>query len=55
MDTKSLKIAVIGGGVCGLTLSIGLQRAGLDVELYEAAVSYSPKPIASVFMLDTYL
>ena len=55
MDTKSLKIAVIGGGVCGLTLSIGLQRAGLDVELYEAAVSYPPKAIASVFVLNACL
>lgn len=34
-----LKVAVIGGGICGLTLAIGLQRAGIDVDLYEAAVS----------------
>ena len=34
-----LKVAVVGGGLCGLTVAIGLQRAGLDVNLYEAAVS----------------
>lgn len=40
-ETKSvpLKVAVIGGGLCGLSVAIVLQRAGLDVNLYEAAVS----------------
>lgn len=38
-DTNSLKVAVVGGGICGLVAAIGLQRAGLDINLYEAAVS----------------
>lgn len=37
--SRPLKVAVIGGGLCGITIAIGLQRAGLDVNLYEAAVS----------------
>ena len=40
-DLRPLKVAVVGGGLCGLTVAIGLQRAGLDVNLYEAAVSYN--------------
>lgn len=38
-NSRPLKVAVIGGGMCGLAAAIGLQRAGLEVDLYEAAVS----------------
>ncbi|KAL5529016.1 hypothetical protein ACEPAG_4990 [Sanghuangporus baumii] len=34
---RPLKIAIIGGGVCGLAAAIGLIRAGLDVDIYESA------------------
>ena len=36
---KDLRIAVVGGGLCGLICAVGLTRAGVDVQLYEAAVS----------------
>ncbi|KAL5490522.1 hypothetical protein ACEPAI_5355 [Sanghuangporus weigelae] len=34
---RPLKVAIIGGGVCGLAAAIGLIRAGLDVDIYESA------------------
>ncbi|EJD06063.1 FAD/NAD-binding domain-containing protein [Fomitiporia mediterranea MF3/22] len=34
---KSLKVAVVGGGMTGLAVAIGLTRAGVDVDIYEAA------------------
>ena len=34
-----MRIAVVGGGICGLTCAIGLMKAGADVHVYEAAVS----------------
>ena len=41
---KDFKVAVIGGGMNGLLVTIGLQRAGLEVDLYEAAVSHILPP-----------
>ncbi|WP_026351376.1 protoporphyrinogen oxidase [Hymenobacter aerophilus] len=35
-----MAIAIIGGGISGLTLAWGLQRAGIDYDLFEA----SPRP-----------
>ena len=37
-ETKKLRVAVIGGGVSGLTCTIALLREGVDVHVYEAAV-----------------
>lgn len=42
MALKDLKVAVVGGGVCGLTCAIGLAKNGVNVEVYEAAVSTIP-------------
>lgn len=39
MSSNNLRIAIVGGGVCGLTCAIGLMREGVDVHVYEAAVS----------------
>lgn len=36
---RNFKVAIVGGGVCGLALFVALTKAGLDVDLYEAAVS----------------
>jgi salicylate hydroxylase len=37
MSSKSLRIAVIGAGIGGLTAALSLRRAGFDVEVYEQA------------------
>ena len=39
MSQKDFKVTVIGGGVCGLACAIALQKAGVTVDLFEAAVS----------------
>lgn len=51
--TKDFKVAIVGGGMCGLACAIGLTRAGVDVEIFEAAVSeaiqrYQAKTIRSL-------
>jgi len=41
---KKFKVAIVGGGVCGLTCAIALSRWGaenLDVDVYEAAPEFS--------------
>ena len=35
---RDLKVAIIGGGMCGVACAVGLVRAGLSVEIFEAAV-----------------
>lgn len=35
---KKLKVAIVGGGVSGLTCAVALIKQGVDVEVYEAAV-----------------
>src|SRR6516162_4366474 len=37
MNTNALRIAVIGGGIGGLTAALSLRQAGFDVEVYEQA------------------
>lgn len=37
MSTKNSTIAVVGGGIAGLTAAIALRKLGRDVDLYEAA------------------
>lgn len=41
-STKDFKVAIVGGGMSGLALAVGLTRVGLEVEIYEAAVSTDP-------------
>ena len=36
-----LDIAIVEGGVCGLTLAIGLQKRGIKAHIYEATVRTS--------------
>ncbi|KAI0699375.1 FAD/NAD(P)-binding domain-containing protein [Cerioporus squamosus] len=38
--TKDFQVAVVGGGVCGLACAIALQKAGIPVEIFEAAVPF---------------
>lgn len=35
---KDFKVAIVGGGMCGLAVAVGLAKGGIDVEIYEAAV-----------------
>ena len=35
MASKNIRIAVIGGGIGGLTTAISLLQAGFDVHVYE--------------------
>ncbi|KAI0334384.1 FAD/NAD-P-binding domain-containing protein [Cubamyces sp. BRFM 1775] len=37
---KPLKVAVVGGGVCGLACAVALQRSGLSVDIFEAAAAF---------------
>ncbi|MFC3476883.1 FAD-dependent monooxygenase [Halobacterium litoreum] len=42
MSGPSPDVAVVGGGICGLTTALGLERRGVDVRVYEAASAYRP-------------
>ncbi|KAI0361038.1 FAD/NAD-P-binding domain-containing protein [Trametes cingulata] len=37
---RDFQVAIVGGGVCGLTCAIALQRAGVPVQLFEAAAAF---------------
>ncbi|KAH9897890.1 FAD/NAD-P-binding domain-containing protein [Cubamyces lactineus] len=37
---QKLQVSVIGGGVCGLACAIALERAGVPVQLFEAAAAF---------------
>lgn len=37
-ENSKVEVAIVGGGVCGLTCAVALQRAGVSVQLFEAAV-----------------
>ncbi|KAI0639948.1 FAD/NAD-P-binding domain-containing protein [Trametes polyzona] len=39
-DTGRLEVAIVGGGVCGLTCAVALQKAGVSVQLFEAAAAF---------------
>ncbi|OSD06217.1 FAD/NAD-P-binding domain-containing protein [Trametes coccinea BRFM310] len=37
---KGFEVAIVGGGVCGLTCAVALQKAGVPVRLFEAAPAF---------------
>ena len=39
MSDQPLEVAIIGAGIVGLTCALALEKEGVKVEIYEAAVS----------------
>ncbi|KAI0060928.1 FAD/NAD-P-binding domain-containing protein [Artomyces pyxidatus] len=37
---RDFRVAIVGGGICGLVCAIGLTRAGIKVDIFEAASKY---------------
>lgn len=37
---RDIRVAIVGGGMCGLVVAAGLLKAGIDVNLYEAAPKF---------------
>ena len=44
-------IAIIGGGICGLTTALALEQRGFTVDVYEAAAEY--QPVGAGILLQT--
>lgn len=52
-SSQSFRVAIVGGGLCGLTCAIPLLKAGVDVQVYEGAVS-DHKPYQSCMYPDNW-
>jgi 2-polyprenyl-6-methoxyphenol hydroxylase-like FAD-dependent oxidoreductase len=59
--TEKLSIAIVGGGLAGLTLSIGLTRHGIPHKIYESAskfaeigagIALGPNSITALELID---
>jgi len=48
---ETSEIAIIGGGICGLTTAIALERRGASPTVYEAASEY--RPVGAGILLQT--
>ena len=55
--TKNFEVAIIGGGIAGLTLAIALHNRGIPLQIYEqapqygeigAGVSFSPNAVEAM-------
>lgn len=46
MASKDFTVAIVGGGMCGLVCAYALKRAGIAVEVFEAAVRV---PLSDLF------
>ncbi|KAI0784966.1 hypothetical protein C8Q75DRAFT_723504 [Abortiporus biennis] len=40
-SNSNFKVAIVGGGVCGLACAVALANAGISVDVYEAASAFS--------------
>lgn len=58
---KPFTIAIVGGGIGGLTLAIGLLRKGISIQIYESAltfaeigagIAFGPNAIRSMALID---
>ncbi|WP_232701442.1 FAD-dependent oxidoreductase [Halobacterium wangiae] len=50
-DSTRVDVAVVGGGICGLTTALALERRGFDPTVYEAATEY--RPVGAGILLQT--
>ena len=46
-----LDVAIVGGGICGLTAALALERRGIEPTVYEAASEY--RPVGAGILLQT--
>ncbi|KAG5730933.1 hypothetical protein E4T56_gene7112 [Termitomyces sp. T112] len=37
---KDFRVAIVGGGMCGVLCAVGLRKAGVHVEIFEQASSF---------------
>lgn len=54
MAKKDFSVSIIGGGIGGLSLTIGLVRAGVPVDIFEAAVSQMPESMVRSALLKFF-
>src|SRR5882757_3056607 len=40
--TSNMKVAIVGGGICGLSLALNLRQRGIDCRIYERAPEMKP-------------
>ncbi len=52
---KDLRVAIVGGGVCGLTCAIALAKKGIRAHIYEAAVRIYNIEIPPVLLAENSL
>lgn len=50
MSQRDFNVAIVGGGVCGLTCAIALLQKGINVEIFDAAVRF-PFTVSSFLSL----
>jgi 2-polyprenyl-6-methoxyphenol hydroxylase-like FAD-dependent oxidoreductase len=50
-DDTPQDIAIVGGGICGLTTAVALEQRGLSPRVYEAASAY--RPVGAGILLQT--
>ncbi len=50
-DGSDREIAIVGGGICGLTTALALEQRGLSPTVYEAASEY--RPVGAGILLQT--
>ncbi|GAA0663148.1 FAD-dependent monooxygenase [Natronoarchaeum mannanilyticum] len=48
---ETTDVAIVGGGICGLTAAIALERRGWEPTVYEAATEY--RPVGAGILLQT--